>query len=121
MNYSYKDAFLRDKFEPDHNNDSPVINIFLITLNELSKEVKEQKIESVDVLEIIENFGIRYTAKINFFNISYLPKNSICILGSKKNSILFSRTIRRLQFSLNKCGYHCSERDLKIFSHFLGI
>ena len=121
MSYSYRNAFLGAEFKSANKRGSPVIKILLITKSELRTEIKEQKVVSIDAIEAFENFGIRYSAKINFISTPDTANKSVCLLGSNNNSILFYKTINSLHLSLSSCGYRCSERDLNIISHFLGI
>ena len=121
MSYVFSHADQSDRFNSTNKNSYPVFKLLLITKPELRTAIKEQKLASIDVIELLDNFGIRYSAKTNLISSHDKPNISIYLLASNRHYVLSYENIDSLLNCLHTCGYQVQKQDLKIISYYSGI
>lgn len=90
-----------------------------ITQSEFEKSITDHSVGSVDILEIDDNFGIHFTAKVTLINPHKEPNDYL--LTSNRHQVLYYESIDNLVSALHDLGYDPPKADLNIHTVFSGF
>ena len=123
MNYSIKRKRANScyGFKPGKKNSHPVFKFFFITKSDLKRSIEDHKLIFIDAIETLDNFGIRYSVKVNLISSHGNLNTSIYLLTSDCYRVLSYENVDSLISTLHACGYHVKKRDLNIIPCFSGI
>jgi len=114
MNYFFEDSnyFINE-------NNSASFELLGITQSEFEKSIKDHSVGSVDILEIDDNFGIHYTAKVTLNNP--VDEHYDYLLTSDRHQVLYYESIDNLVSALHDLGYDPPQANLNIHTVFSGF
>ena len=87
-----------------------------ITQSEFEKSIKDHSVRSVAVIEIDDNFGNHYSARVNL--ISQHDEPSAYLLTSDRHRVLYYENIDNLITVLQDLGYKPPKAGLNIVEVF---
>lgn len=90
-----------------------------ITQSEFEKSIKDHSVKSVDVIEIDDNIGFHYSARVNLFSQNHDP--SAYLLTSDRHRVLYYENIDNLLTVLQDLGYKPPKAGLNIVEVSLGF
>ncbi len=111
--------FFEDDDSARNEIDTASFELLGITQSEFEKSIKDHSIGSVDILEIDDNCGIHYTARVNLINSNDEP--SVYLLTSDRHQVLYYESIDNLLNALHDFGYDPPQANLNIHTVFSGF
>lgn len=111
--------FFEDNNYFANESDSDSFELLGITQSEFEKSIKDHSVGSVDILEIDDNFGIHYTAKVTLINPDNQPNDYL--LTSNRHQVLYYESIDNLVSALHDFGYDSPQANLNIHTIFSGF